>query len=134
MSLVICRTGLVAVVQQLKAYFNTLTLRLYQNNHTPADTDTAASYTEATFAGYAAVALGSWSNAFLNSDNYGETDETTRVFTCTGSSPANTIYGYYITDGSGNLIWAEINPAGSFLINTAAQTYTVLPRWTLRNP
>lgn len=134
MSLVICRTGLVGVVQQLKAYFNTLTLRLYQNNHTPVDTDTAANYTEATFSGYSAIALGSWSNAFLNSDNYGETDETTRVFTCTVAAPANTIYGYYITDGSGNLIWAEINPAGSFLINTIGQTYTVLPRWTLRNP
>ena len=32
-------------------------LKLYQNNITPAETDTAATFTEATWTGYAAITL-----------------------------------------------------------------------------
>ena len=40
-----------------KAAPENLVLRLYQSNTTPAETDTAATYTEATFTGYAPITL-----------------------------------------------------------------------------
>ncbi len=40
----------------------------------------------------------------------------------------NTIYGYYITDLTGALLWAELAPA-PITINASGQTYSVLPRF-----
>lgn len=133
MAIVNVYAALVVYLQNNKTYLNGLTLRLFQNNHTPDGADVAGDYTEATFSGYAAVALNNWGNAFQNGSDQGEIDETVRIFTCTGPSPSNAIYGYYVTDGSGNLVWAERNPAGPVTINTAGQTYSVLPRQTAVN-
>lgn len=129
----ICRTGLVSLCQQWKAFLNTCTLRLFQNNHVPDPTDTVASYTEATFTGYAAIATVNWGNAFLNGANIAEIDEINRTFTQTASTVSNTIFGYYITDGPGNLIFAESNPLGGFAMNAAGLIYIVQARMVLDN-
>ena len=64
----------------LAAYFNnsfpaskTLTLKLFCNNITPGDTDTTATYTEASGGGYAAVSLtnGSWTVSNVGGDRTG---------------------------------------------------------------
>ena len=130
MAIVVNNVAKVTLMQIFVSTFNTYVLRLFVNNHTATETDTVTNFTEATFPGYAAKNLTSWGSAFLNSNTQGETDETVRVFTQTSvpGSP-QTVYGYYITDGSGNLIWAENNPAGGQLLNAAPQTYTVLPRF-----
>lgn len=83
------------------------TLRLFQNNHVPAVGDTNANYTEATFSGYAAVALGTWNAAYLNGSNKGETDADVASFAHNGGGVSNTIYGAYVTDNVGNVIYAE---------------------------
>lgn len=106
-------------------------LRLFQNNYTPLDTDTAANFTQATFTGYAAITLNTWGTPFTNGSNKAEVDEIIRTFTQTGVGVTNTVYGYYVTDGSGNLLWAERNPAGGVAMNAIGNTYTVLPKMTL---
>lgn len=131
--LVVCRPALVALLQLHKATFNTYTLRLFKNDKVPADTDTVADYTEANFTGYAAIATNAWGNAFLNAGNIAEIDETNRTFTQTGVIVTNLVYGYYVTDGAGNLIFAERNPAGPFNMNANGLVYVVLPRYTYRN-
>jgi len=133
MALVICNGGKTKLLQQLLTYLNGLTLRLFQNNINLAITDTAGTYTEATFTGYSAIALGAWGTAFLNASSLAETDEVVRTFSQTGTAVTNTIYGYYITDSGGNLIYAEKNPNGSFAMNTAGLTYSVQPILTLAN-
>ncbi|WP_018609486.1 hypothetical protein [Uliginosibacterium gangwonense] len=82
-------------------------LHFYTNDITPADADTAASYTEANFSGYAAKTLtgSSWTIA-QNANAVAEAAYAELSWTNAGSSQV--IYGYYVTDAtSGVLLWAE---------------------------
>lgn len=100
----------------LKVYFNddrpaggnNLTLKLFATNVTPADTDTAATYTEANGGGYAAKTLtnGSWTVTTGNDPSDAVYAEQT--FTFTGPLTTNTtVYGYYVVDADNTLVWAE---------------------------
>jgi len=82
-------------------------LRLYQNNYFPDPTDTAAAYVEATFSGYpGGTALG-FGAAFVNGAGQGEIASMPITFAHNGGGVTNTVYGIYVTDGAGNLIYAE---------------------------
>lgn len=88
-----------------------LVLRLYTNNKTPAETDTAASYTEASGSGYAAKSLAgaSWSVAGSTA-SYAE-----QTFTFSGA--LGQVYGYFVTQAtSGKLMWAERFSDGPYSI------------------
>ena len=98
----------------LKTYFNNarpaggnnLTLRLFVNDVTPAQT--GVSYTEATGGGYAAKTLanGSWTVATANDPS--DAVYTQQAFTFNGALSTNpTIYGYYVTDADNTILWAE---------------------------
>lgn len=114
MPLVLADVGAVA---QLEVQFNDnraaggndLTLRLFTNNVTPGEGDTAATYTEATGGGYAAktLTMGSWTvgdnGAGVKQAVYAQQD-----FVFTGALTTNpNVYGYYVTDADGVLQWAE---------------------------
>jgi len=82
------------------------TLRLYENDVSPAEGDTTATYTEATIAGYSQKSLvrATWNPA---STDTGTTSKTypQQSWTFTG---AGTIYGYYIVKATaGTILWAE---------------------------
>jgi hypothetical protein len=105
------------------------TLRLFQNNHVPAVGDVNANYTEATFSGYASVALGTWNPAFLNGSNQGEIDAAPATFTHNAGATTNLIYGAYVTDNAGDVIYAERFGAPiSMALN--GDTFTYTPRFT----
>jgi hypothetical protein len=100
----------------LKVYFNddrptggnNLTLKLFCTDVTPADTNTAGTYTECTGGGYASKTLtnGSWTVSTGNDPSDAVYAEQT--FTFTGVLTTNTtIYGYFVVDADGTLIWAE---------------------------
>lgn len=79
-----------------------LVLRLYTNNITPAETDTAATYTEASGNGYASVTLtgASWaapSEGAPSSIGYAQ-----QIFTFTGN--LGNVYGYFMTRASSGRI------------------------------
>lgn len=85
----------------------TLTLKLFSNNRTPAEGDTAASYTEVSGGGYANKSLLSagWS---ITTGDPTYALYTAQDFTFTGATDApGTIYGYYVVDGSNVLLWVE---------------------------
>lgn len=94
------------------------TLKLYESATTPAEGDTAGSYTEATIAGYASVALAraTWNGA---STSTGTTSKTypQQTFTFTGSG---TIYGYFVIGTtSGTILWSEkLFASGQAFANT----------------
>jgi hypothetical protein len=100
----------------LKARFNDywpaskdLTLRLFCNNATLADTTVASGLTQATGGGYAAKTLtcGSW--VITPGNDPSDAIYPVQVFTFTGPLTTNlTIYGYYVTDDDGVLQWAEM--------------------------
>jgi hypothetical protein len=89
-----------------------LILKLFCNNVTPADTDTLATYTEASGGGYAAITLtnGSWVVSEVSS--IWQAAYAQQTFTFTGALTTNpTIYGYYIIDQTtptANVVWSQL--------------------------
>ena len=84
----------------------TTTLKLYTNNITPGESDTASTYTEASGSGYAAKTLTgtSWSVATVT----GTTTGTYAQQTWTFSGALGNVYGYFIIRAdSGVLLCAE---------------------------
>lgn len=85
---------------------NNLTLKLFVNDVTPEQT--GISYTEAVGGGYAAKTLanGSWTVTPANDPS--DAVYAQQVFTFTGALTTNTtIYGYYVEDADGTILWAE---------------------------
>lgn len=82
-----------------------LVLRLYQNNITPSETDTASTYTDATFTGYVAITLTGASWTVTPGVNVAYPQQT---FTSSAAQATQNIYGYYLTQvSSGLLVYAE---------------------------
>jgi hypothetical protein len=123
----------------LKTYFNNtrpsggnnLTLKLFTSNTTPADTDVAGTYTEASGGGYAAKTLtnGSWTVTPANDPSdavYG-----IQTWTFTGAlSGSATIYGYYVIDADSTLIFAERLTASMTPANNGDQL-SVTPKFQM---
>lgn len=131
MALKVPRPASLLALDALKtAWLMGASLRLFKNNITPGDADVAATYTEANFTGYAPITLNSWGAAFLNAGNKAESDEINRVFTQTGVGVVSDVYGYYVLTAGGLLMFAERNPGGLVVMDTAGKTYSVLPRFT----
>lgn len=104
----------VAEVLVLEQYLEAedLTLKLFSNNVTPAEGDTAASYTSVAGGGYAAKTLDKDLWTILSGDpSSGE--YAAQDFTFTGATNApGTIYGYFIVDAANVLRGAERFDAG----------------------
>lgn len=102
-----------------------LVLRLFKNNITPSDTDTAGTFTEATFPGYAAITLtgATWNAASAGAITY----SAQQTFTCSGVA-TDDIYGYYITQvTSGVLMWAERDGAAPFAVRNSGDNIKITP-------
>ena len=90
------------------------TLRLYQNDKTPAETDTLVDYTEADFTGYASTSLirsigaGNWGTPTTNAGITFSEYDAPNFISWTNTGATQTIYGYYFEGiTSGVLILAE---------------------------
>lgn len=110
-----------------------VTIRLFKNNTTPGDGDTAASYTEADFNGYSSQAAAGWSAASGDGVGRAFTQATQLVFTKAAGGTTNLIYGYYAVDGGGNLLWAERDPNAPIPMVSTGDEYKVTPRFTFKS-
>lgn len=128
MSFVTPEEGLADILGLLLA--QNLQLHLFKNNWTPGDTDTLATFTEATFAGYAAITLtgGLWTitQAVPTNATY-----PAQTFNCTTSGVSQTIYGYYVSrPSSGKCWWAErFPPANIIAVANAGQSIIINPKF-----
>lgn len=110
MALLVPNTGEVIALSLLvnKTSPENLVYRLFATNVTPAETDTAASYTEAAGGGYSAITMtgASWTvtGGAPSTAAYAQ-----QTYTFTGALTTNTtISGYYVTQASsGVLVLAE---------------------------
>ena len=106
-----------------------LVYRLYANNITPAETDVAGTYSEASGGGYASKTLtgGSWT---VTPGAPTTATYAAQVWTFTGALNGNaTVYGYYVTRAStGDLVFAEAFSA--FQPATAGDNLTINPQIT----
>jgi hypothetical protein len=101
-----------------------LTALLFTNNHTPGEGDTLADYTEATFTGYAQIALSGASATGARVTWSGLT------WTYTGLGTGQTIYGVCVFNGSGTLIWAK-KFASPVTVSAGAPNVNYTPTFTL---
>lgn len=131
MALVVCNNGESIALQYLvnKASPENLILRLFKSNTTPSETDTAGTFTEATFTGYSAITLtgSSWSAPVTGaptSITYGSQ----QTFTASAGGQSDNIYGYYMTRATtGDLVWAERDGAAPFAIVNNGDNIKITP-------
>jgi hypothetical protein len=105
------------------------TLKLYSNNITPAETDTAGTYTEAAFTGYAAIGLtgADWT---VTSGAPTSAATAAKTFTQTAVASSN-VYGYFIVQAvSGIIMVAERFSAAPFALANNGDSITVTPTIT----
>jgi hypothetical protein len=80
-------------------------LKLYSNNVTPGETDTAATYTECSGSGYAAITLAGASWVVTEADP-ASAAFAQQTFTFTGA--LGNVYGYFVVEVTSGIIkWAE---------------------------
>lgn len=104
---------------------------LFKNDYTPDNDTILTDFTEADFTGYASQAIpATWALTTVIAGR-AFTSNAPMVFLCTGGATPNNIYGYWITDGSGNLIFAERFASAPLVMDTAGQTISVTPSVTL---
>ena len=93
-----------------------LSLKLFKSNTTPAEGDTAGTYTEADFTGYtdADLVAGNWTITEGAPSNATAAQQT---FTSSADQSTQSIYGYYLVQtSSGILMWAERFSDGPYAI------------------
>lgn len=135
MSLKVVEAELLKQLDIQTAYFvaQGYTVGLFQNDWTPANTDTISAVTAATFSGYSGLELltGPTSATWVSPRALSNFDPI--VWTHNGGGTSNSIYGYYVVDGGGALAWGERLTGGPVTIGVNGQTYTVTPQYTRRS-
>ena len=104
-----------------------LVCKLFSNNITPSDTDTAATYTEATFAGYAAINIpgANWNAPAAGSISY----NAQITYTRSSTGAVENIYGYYVIQSvSGILLYSERDAAAPAPITSSGDNIKFTPQ------
>lgn len=126
--------------QILKKYFKdtdpvggvNLTLKLFANNVTPADTDTAATYEEIAGGGYSAKTLtpANWTLDTTKDPSVVEYPQQAFIFTGPITNASGTVYGYYVVDDDGVAIFAERLSVPFQPVNNGDAVY-IIPKFQL---
>lgn len=105
------------------------TVRLFTNNITPGEADTAATYTEAAGNGYAASAIAGGGFTITGG---APTTATAAQITWTFTGALGNVYGYYVTETTGGALqWAERFTDGPYNIQNNGDQIKVTPAVTL---
>lgn len=131
--MVLSTNGMMRVSQGGRTYLNTLVLRLFSNNFTPAYNSALVAFTECNFHGYASQNTTGWSTAATNAQPPdADMTDANHGFTSTDSSVPNTIYGAYFTDpADGAWIMAQAtNISPPAVLDAAGKSYVFTPRLT----
>lgn len=105
-----------------------LVLKLFTSNTTPADTDTAVTYTEAAWTGYSAITLtgASWGAASGGSIAYAQ-----QTFASSADQASVNNYGYFMVQTtSGTLVLSERFTDGPYAIANNGDQIKVTPQIT----
>jgi len=102
-------------------------LKLYTNDHSPAEADTVSAYSEASGNGYAEKVLTKSSWSVATSAGTTEGDYAQQTWTFTGA--LGNVYGYYITNAAETtLLWAERFTDGPYNIQNNGDQIKVTPK------
>lgn len=100
------------------------TMRLYQNGHEPAETDTSDDYVEAEFPGYRAAVITSGSWKF---DDANATSERQIFEVSIDMLEPVYIAGYYTTNSDGALGWALRFSDGPYRLKNDGDNVRIVP-------
>lgn len=130
MTLKIPNVGELLLLKQLRDRLNVISfIRLYKNAYTPIDTSGVSDFEECDFTGYAQQQMTAWSDAVLTAAGRAQIEETARIFSLTGIGSQD-VYGYYVVDNDGALLWAERDDDGPRTVDTTHPDIAVVPRFT----
>jgi hypothetical protein len=110
----------------------TLVIKLFKNDYTPVDGSSVGNFVEADFDGYASQGIAAW-GAPIAVGPRGQIQSASNTFTKAAGVVPNDIYGYYVLDGGGSLLWAERDPAAPIPIHNAGDKYIITPTFTLKS-
>lgn len=128
MSQVIMNESKADFLQQEKDFLNTLTLRLFTNDHVPAAGDTVSSYTELSGSPYAAVTNVGFGDATLNGSNQGQITAPAVTFSLPYSGTPYWVYGCYYTQPGGTKVAMAERAADPFQVTAAGRIFVVTPK------
>jgi len=133
-NIVILDNGAVTLNDLRHTYLTTLEVHLFKNNYTPAhdDDEFGLDYVEADFDGYAVQAQNFAAGAVDNLDGTATATANLVIWTPTGITTPNNIYGYYVTDpGDGNRVkYAQRFAGGPFSVGATLLQFAMFPVWT----
>lgn len=87
---------------------NGVLIALFKNDFAPNQDSLIADFTEADYTGYARSTAVVWGTPFINVDGVAEMIAPGKQFQPSGTTVANTIYGYYVVDSGGtDLVYSE---------------------------
>jgi len=132
MALLVPNRGEQSVLELLtnKRAVENLTLKLYVNNVTPAEGDTASTYTEMSTQGYAAINLvaGSWT---VTAGAPSDATYTQQTWTFDGTGGLTQVYGYFLVGTTSTLLyWAEKFSDGPYPISNNGDKILLTPKIT----
>lgn len=105
---------------------------LFKNNLTVSDDTVIGDIVPADFGGYSGLQnLTSFSASVWTAPRAVATSADI-TWTADGTS-SNTIYGYYVVDGTGALAWIDKNASGPLTIGSPGQRYVVSPAYSRRS-
>jgi len=104
-------------------------LKLFKNNLTPDQDTVIGDFTESDFSGYAA-ADPSFGAATTVSHKGQILDSSSRDFVHNGGATSNTVYGYYLVDSTGTILyWCERFASSQVMANNG-DTITIQAKFT----
>ncbi len=112
MSVIVPKTARTGMLDDIKdGRLQGASLCLFRNNLTPDANTVLGDLTEANFSGYARQTLSAWPNSAL-SGAIARTTHPDKTFLHSGGGVDNDIYGYYVLDSGGGLLYADRNATG----------------------
>lgn len=107
-------------------------IRLFKNDFTPGPATVIGDFTQADFSGYGAAATANpVTAAALDASNRAVVTWDPVTWTKNGAT-GNTIYGYYVVDSTGSLLWAE-RFDGSIPMTVDGAFIQITPRFTFKS-
>jgi hypothetical protein len=131
MSVVVVDLGMLRSVSQLgNGWPRVRRVGLFSNDVTIDRHTTFASLTPAAFSGYDGERdIGTWSVPVIEGDR-AIVRAAPIIWTYDGGVPSGYVWGYYVVDDDGELLWADKRPELPVAMVAAGQNYTVIPVMT----
>lgn len=132
MSLVLVESGMLAELDRMTAaWAGVRFMGLFSNDLEPDRTTTIGQITPAAFSGYVGLRpLMGWSPATLLGER-AVSSGALMTWAHNGGPHSGWVFGYYVVDPSGTLVWAERRPGPAVALFRAGQTYSVIPQFSL---